>query len=1481
MYAVWVTMFIVGLFGVSAREVNAFTGAGSGTAGSPYQITTCSQLQEMNDALTASYVLANDIDCSATVGWNGGYGFIPIGGPFPTVFSGTLDGQNHTVSNLYISTSTRDYVGLIGVFSGSGSVIKNIGLISPTIDAPGHDYVGPLAGAAFTGSIASSTYVMNGTVSARSRVGGLIGNVYSTLLNSYASSSVTASGTWAGSLVGVDSAVLIMNSFSLGSTTANTYAGGFGGGDGGPIQNSFTAAIANGPNFRGGFQGRSTNASSVSNNHYYSYTGGPSTCVGDLTGSFSCTARTDINYFKNSSNAPFTSWDFVNVWAMDGYNNGGFPYLRWQTFGAASTPSVQASNITFSNVSQESLTANWTNGDGNSRILFMKAASSGAAAPVDSSSYTGNAVFGSGTQIGSSGWYAVYKGAGTTTVAITGLTPGTAYIAHMIELNGSAGGEKYLTTSATNNPVSTTTPLYVAPATPASSVTVGTVSSKTATVSWTNGDGVGRIVFMKQGATSGSAAPVDGTTYAASATFGSGSQIGSTGWYAVYKGTGTSVSVSNLAYDSDYRIHVVEYNGSVGNEKYTTTSGTNNPKTRSAYAGTTIYSNYSTGNDTTGSGTSGAPYKTFYKAYTIAIDGDTINLTGTFTWSNADETGDTSSVGFTLSKHLTIQGQKAGDTIIQAATTENTADRRIFTYTSGYTIVVKNVTLRYGKATTGGCVLVSSTNIATFQFIDVTGCRSTSADGAGIYISSATTTIESSSIRNNTSVAASAGVYQTGSTSFTRITNTTITGNTNATSSSAYVGAGINVAGGTMMVTNSTITNNTAYRGAAAVSATGAILSVQNSIITSNSAVVAAVADTDIYKSAGIIGSSGYNIVGRTVVASFSSSTGDWVDRDGDGTFTLQTTNSTGSLSLSAAAVDSTYNTYVHALQVGSIGIDQATSTTHATSSVNVSVPSSDQRGTARVNAPDIGAYEYVPSDSTPPTVSLTLPTDGATIYGNAIGMSATASDETALSGVRFYVNNIAIGSEILTAPYSLVWNSLSATTSGTKTVVAVARDAANNYATSTARMVTLSNQPAPSSLAAATASTSATVTWTTPVEGSSRMFFGFTSALASSTAEQNTGTRVTSHSLDLSGLPPCAVFRYQTVSKNELSEVATSTASSFKTSGCSGGASILANNEDDITVASGGTLSQGVLALTIPAAFTSTSSQATFQAKKLDGSTFFGSISGPSGKTRTTTTVYNLSAYTDVSSTLSSFSQPLTVTFSYGADDVSGVDESTLKIYRYDSGSWNELSNCSVNTGARTVSCTTSNFSDFALFGDASAGSSGGSSGSSGSSSAAGNVLLWCSGPLAPGWQAGLPDGGCKKNQSGSLQASVTLSAALSTNVNTGTSGAAPAVAAITSNSEATVTYGPGVFNRTLRAGSSGDDVRRLQRYLNEQGYVLAPRGIGSPGNETDYFGPMTYNALIKFQEAHAKDILAPAGLTKGSGIFGPATMKYVNGVR
>jgi hypothetical protein len=76
--------------------------------------------------------------------------------------------------------------------------------------------------------------------------------------------------------------------------------------------------------------------------------------------------------------------------------------------------------------------------------------------------------------------------------------------------------------------------------------------------------------------------------------------------------------------------------------------------------------------------------------------------------------------------------------------------------------------------------------------------------------------------------------------------------------------------------------------------------------------------------------------------------------------------------------------------------------------------------------------------------------------------------------------------------------------------------------------------------------------------------------------------------------------------------------------------------------------------------------------------------------------------------------------------------------------------------------------------------------------------------------------------------------------------------------------------FNRDLKTGVIGDDVQELQRYLNNNGYIVSKTGPGSAGQETKKFGRATREALIKFQKAN--------NISPAVGYFGVLTRNIIN---
>jgi len=77
-------------------------------------------------------------------------------------------------------------------------------------------------------------------------------------------------------------------------------------------------------------------------------------------------------------------------------------------------------------------------------------------------------------------------------------------------------------------------------------------------------------------------------------------------------------------------------------------------------------------------------------------------------------------------------------------------------------------------------------------------------------------------------------------------------------------------------------------------------------------------------------------------------------------------------------------------------------------------------------------------------------------------------------------------------------------------------------------------------------------------------------------------------------------------------------------------------------------------------------------------------------------------------------------------------------------------------------------------------------------------------------------------------------------------------------------------IFTKWLERGMSHPDIKRLQQLLNtDTDTQISQTGVGSPGNETDYFGSLTEKAVQRFQKKYG---VAKEG-DIGYGYVGPAT--------
>jgi hypothetical protein len=124
------------------------------------------------------------------------------------------------------------------------------------------------------------------------------------------------------------------------------------------------------------------------------------------------------------------------------------------------------------------MTTGWTRGNGTSVLVIARQGSAVNAVPVNGTTFTANAAFGSGTQIGT-GNYVVYKGIGTS-VNVTALTSVTSYYYAIYEYN--TADYCYKSPALTGNATTTGTTSYCAAGSPSttyeyiSKVVIGSIN---------------------------------------------------------------------------------------------------------------------------------------------------------------------------------------------------------------------------------------------------------------------------------------------------------------------------------------------------------------------------------------------------------------------------------------------------------------------------------------------------------------------------------------------------------------------------------------------------------------------------------------------------------------------------------------------------------------------------------------------------------------------------------------------------------------------------------------------------------------------------------------------------------------------------------------------------------------------------------------------------------------------------------------------
>ncbi len=245
-----------------------------------YQIATAEELWDfaelVNDGETdANAILTADIDLNDQP-------WYPIG--TSSGYSGNFNGDDHTISGLYIknTSSDTDYQGFFG-YVGSSGKIENL---SVSGSVSGNDYVGGIAGDN-RGSVEDCDFT--GSVSGNNYVGGVVGLNRGSVINCTNTGSVKGSGNRVGGVVGYNNGGTVKNCYNTGNISGNisyndsgNHVGGVVGYNSGSVENCHNIGSVSGNSYVGGVVG--VNSSTVKNCYNTGSVKGSGIYVGGVVG---------------------------------------------------------------------------------------------------------------------------------------------------------------------------------------------------------------------------------------------------------------------------------------------------------------------------------------------------------------------------------------------------------------------------------------------------------------------------------------------------------------------------------------------------------------------------------------------------------------------------------------------------------------------------------------------------------------------------------------------------------------------------------------------------------------------------------------------------------------------------------------------------------------------------------------------------------------------------------------------------------------------------------------------------------------------------------------------------------------------------------------------------------------------------------------------------------------------------------------------
>ncbi|HHV64047.1 MAG TPA: hypothetical protein GXX46_03085, partial [Peptococcaceae bacterium] len=219
---------------------------GNGSKEDPYLISTVYHLNNVRNHLDKHFRLIANLDLSV---YGTDEGWEPIGTE-TNPFTGSFDGDDHIISNLFID---RFWDPKIGLFGYTGETAKIWDLKLTNVNIRGNHDVGGLVGWN-EGEIANSS--VTGDVTGRGETGGLVGVNHGSITDSWTIGTVTdVWGGYIGGLVADNFGTITKCHAEATVTSVSSYVGGLVGQNKGSITQSYAVGEAEGSSYVGGLVG--------------------------------------------------------------------------------------------------------------------------------------------------------------------------------------------------------------------------------------------------------------------------------------------------------------------------------------------------------------------------------------------------------------------------------------------------------------------------------------------------------------------------------------------------------------------------------------------------------------------------------------------------------------------------------------------------------------------------------------------------------------------------------------------------------------------------------------------------------------------------------------------------------------------------------------------------------------------------------------------------------------------------------------------------------------------------------------------------------------------------------------------------------------------------------------------------------------------------------------------------------------------------